>query len=614
MERTISPRRADLTSLRQPLERGEWLVLEFFDSFLPIEWEIYIQPHLNGLRPDFVLLNPRVGIAVFEVKDWDLDAFERWTEDRANSPPILKGKKDGKEFSLQSENPVEKVYRYKQEIQNLYCPRIDAKSGLSLITAGVIFPFADDKKLRSLFRSARKYRGMGGWDQYNPLSGRSALESGDLNSVFPEGTRSDSHFMSPESAADLRMWLIEPDAPQTQRMPLELDETQRRLTKTRTRSGYRRITGPAGSGKSVVLAGRAAQLIFERKEILVVTFNITLLNYLADTAVRSNPSTRKSATWLNFHHWCRRTCEEGDRIDEYRRLWTKDRAFPHEELCKLVGAIIDSDLNGDIPRYDAVLVDEGQDFMPEWWNVLRKVCRAGGEMLFAADATQDVYGTAASWTEGAMSGAGFAGDWTRLRISYRLPSGLIDIVRDFGARFLPREGSDLPPSAQLELNIHPCSLRWVQVTDGSVASVAVREAWEMLVSHDEQGLSVSDLTLLVDSQELGSSIVDLVSETGTRCISTFSVEKKQSRRQKIAFFMGDARIKATTLHSFKGWEARALVVCIEHADDKRAMAMLYAGLTRLKRHPEGSFLTVVCGTPKLRSYGKNWPEFHESAA
>ena len=29
---------------------------------------------------------------------------------------------------------------------------------------------------------------------------------------------------------------------------------------------------------------------------------------------------------------------------------------------------------------------------------------------------------------------------------------------------------------------------------------------------------------------------------------------------KIRFFMDDAHIKATTVHSFKGWEARAVVL------------------------------------------------------
>jgi hypothetical protein len=50
-------------------------VLNFFDQILPEGWAICVQPHPNGLRPDFVFLHPVRGIAVFEVKDWDLDAM-----------------------------------------------------------------------------------------------------------------------------------------------------------------------------------------------------------------------------------------------------------------------------------------------------------------------------------------------------------------------------------------------------------------------------------------------------------------------------------------------------------------------------------------------------------
>ena len=44
-------------------------------------------------------------------------------EERTGKAPVLIGKRDGKRFLLQSENPIEKVYRYKQEIHELYCPR-----------------------------------------------------------------------------------------------------------------------------------------------------------------------------------------------------------------------------------------------------------------------------------------------------------------------------------------------------------------------------------------------------------------------------------------------------------------------------------------------------------
>ena len=115
MSRFISPPRNQLDKLRQPLTDGERIVFELFDAHLPAEWEIYLQPHLNGLRPDFVLLNPQVGIAVFEVKDWDLRAMRYIVQKREIKPPILIGEKDGKRFSLQSQNPIEKIYRYKKE-------------------------------------------------------------------------------------------------------------------------------------------------------------------------------------------------------------------------------------------------------------------------------------------------------------------------------------------------------------------------------------------------------------------------------------------------------------------------------------------------------------------
>jgi hypothetical protein len=133
--------------------------------------------------------------------------------------------------------------------------------------------------------------------------------------------------------------------------------------------------------------------------------------------------------------------------------------------------------------YDAVIVDEGQDFKPSWWGLLRKVYKPGGEMLLAADATQDVYGTASSWTDGAMRGAGFAGDWVRLNVSYRLPSALIKHVREFGRRFLPSDTTDLPPTRQLKLNLNDCQLRWVQVGPSQAAFTTVDEVWNLMKSH-----------------------------------------------------------------------------------------------------------------------------------
>jgi superfamily I DNA and RNA helicase len=255
-----------------------------------------------------------------------------------------------------------------------------------------------------------------------PVSGMDALAAGDLRTVFPEGLRRSSKYMTPELTADLRNWLVEPDASQTQRTPLILNRDQEQLATTRTETGYRRLKGPAGSGKSAVLAARAAELVDQGEDVLIVTFNVTLRNYLQDLAVRRSPRARRDVTWLNFHEWSRRVCFEADLITEYKRLWreyferVKDTA-PSEhigfdatfnrELCELLSTALTGSSSSGVKRYDAILVDEAQDFRLEWWRALRLACVPAGEMLLVADATQDVYGTAGAWTENAMAGAGF---------------------------------------------------------------------------------------------------------------------------------------------------------------------------------------------------------------
>lgn len=623
MGRFVSPPIDQLEKLRQPLTKGERLVFDFFHAHLPEEWEIYIQPHLNGLRPDFVLLNPNSGIAVFEIKDWDLDAMEYWVEERLGKSPILLAKKDGKRFSLQNQNPIEKVFRYKQELYELYCPRLEKNAGFAAITAGVIFPYAKDKKVNELLSPCLNYRDMPHYQQYNPISGADSIQGGNISKVFPESARRNSRYMNDEMAKDLRNWLVEPDFSASQREPLELDRNQRSYVMSRTESGYRRIKGPAGSGKSLILAARAAQLLGEGKEVLVVTFNITLLHYLMDLAVRwpsASSKTRKGVTWLNFHSFCKRTCQESDHGEEYKQLWENHNEENEQEnqdilsqrLPDLVSTIIEQDTAGLIQRYDAVLVDEGQDFLPSWWNVLRKVRRPGGEMLLVVDATQDIYERARSWTDEAMTGAGFPGGrWAELKISYRLPPMALNFARIFAERFLPKDTVDLPESAQGELDMHPCKLKWIHTNQESALSVCKQELFAMAPEADPELLAVPDITFLTGSQKFGRQVVGEICANGVKAVHTFGDDSRDSRRRKMGFYMGDSRIKATTLHSFKGWESRALVIFIGQTVDKKSLALIYTGLTRLKRHTDGSFLTVVSCAKELQDYGKTWPKYEE---
>ncbi len=630
MPRLISPPRAELGRLRTPLTAGELRVLDFFDLYLADGWEIYVQPHLNGLRPDFVLLHPNAGIAVFEVKDWNLDAFKYFIREVQGVPSLWCENRDGKLFR-QKDAPVEKIVRYKDEILSLYCPRLgmqvcEQPKILSVVTAGVVVPTASTERIKGLLRPILEYfKLLGSNEKYYPLAGGDALKVGDLAAVFPWGNCCTSRWMNPQLAQDLRAWLVEPEHSVAQRNPLPLNSRQRELATTRTDTGYRRIRGPAGCGKSLSLAARAAHLSAEGKEVLVVSYNLTLLHYLRDLAVRY-PNPRKSIvsgiTWLHFHGWCKRVCQEARLEEEYRHLW-RDKpggslpgegsdGEPHESLLEqelplLVGQAIDAGGNA-ITCYDAILVDEGQDFNLEWWNLLRRVLRPGGEMVLTADRTQDLYARSSRWTDRSLENAGFrGGNWIRLEGSHRFPPDLVRHLRRFAQQYLSANENDLPTAVQSELFESVC-LRWLQVSSSRAIEACVQAASE-LTQAASPAISWADLTLLVRSHEFGLQCVEALKARGVNVAHVFGTSSKEQKRQKVGFWMGDARMKATTIHSFKGWESRAMVVHIGKAQTITEKSIVYVALSRLMRCETGSFLTVVCSAPELETYGRTWPAF-----
>ena len=268
-----------------------------------------------------------------------------------------------------------------------------------------------------------------------------------------------------------------------------------------------------------------------------------------------------------------------------------------------------------MPKYDAVLVDEGQDFHLSWWQTLRGALREGGEMVLVADKTQNVYGTAAAWTERAMENCGFLGRWSELKTSYRLPPKVITFVRRFAKAFMTGEEIDPPMVAQADKqmemeDLFEVELRWLHVSLGNELNACDSELRRMM-KRLRSDTAITDITFLSSSTNLGRRLVDRQKRKGVHMCHTFNEVKHERRRQKRAFFQGAEKIKATTTHSFKGWEARHLILFVESVERTEDRALLYTALTRLRRHEQGSCLTVVSCCDNLRAYGKSWPDYEE---
>ena len=201
------------------------------------------------------------------------------------------------------------------------------------------------------------------------------------------------------------------------------------------------------------------------------------------------------------------------------------------------------------------------------------------------------------------------GDWAELKLSYRMPPALIDKMREFADGFM--EGDvDLPASPQMEFaNLYPVKLKWVQAAPGHAAAACVQELLRFAPWVEPKLISMTDITFLSPSVEFGLDVVEQMKEKRILFQHTFDNDARQARARKQYFFMGDARFKATTIHSYKGWESRCLVIYIGRAATKRALSVAYTGMTRLKRHEEQSFMVVVSSVPTLQDYGRTWPEF-----
>lgn len=645
MVRFVSPPLDELYKLEPPISEDERIVLDFFLRNLSEDWEIYIRPHLNGLSPSFTLLNPRVGIAVFE-----LSCNPYAVHYEKENPAMFSTLKpiSGKVFEpfVATDNPIYKIEGYGKYVSNFYAPAIGKKRAKdkrfhALITKGVIFTRETTERARDLTKpfindSQRPHI---------PISGIDSLQANKIVDVFPSAERKTSQLMSSEIANQLKGWLVESDFYKQQRKPLPLSPEQFKLANDRTKSGYRRIKGSAGSGKSLVLATRAAVLASEGKKVLVVTFNITLWHYLKDLVSRypaPGVNLHDNVTYLHFHEWCSIVIEmQAGMKSEYRKLFQKacvekrcEELFKNnpdfencdkpskgcipiskileKDIVNLAGYAIDRLENNTkygqpgIEKYDAILVDEGQDYSILWWNTLRRVLKDNGEMLLVADETQDIYDRAKKWTDLQMDGAGFRGDWMHLDICYRSPPNLIEYLRSFTQEFLDVSATNLTSPESKKLDLYPVSLKWVQSSQDALPSLCADAAFNIQKSSLLTPIAYEDIVILLPDHQIGLRVVDALQKKGLECSHIFDLDKQTQKPLKMNFFMGVPHIKACTIHSFKGWESPHIVIGVS---DKTDLATVYVAMSRLRDHLEGSHLTVVCSAPNLKSYGETWPDY-----
>nr|WP_257906379.1 DEAD/DEAH box helicase family protein [Campylobacter lari]MCR6536445.1 AAA family ATPase [Campylobacter lari] len=128
---------------------------------------------------------------------------------------------------------------------------------------------------------------------------------------------------------------------------------------------WNRIKGVAGSGKSLIIAHRAANIASKGKKVLVICYNKTLKQYLK---AQIN-DVRKEFDWNlididHFHGLLFNFIKNSDISLQY----TKSFENNEKEALENANYILQSEDFSNSRYYDAILIDEAQDFKQKWFD------------------------------------------------------------------------------------------------------------------------------------------------------------------------------------------------------------------------------------------------------
>ncbi len=594
----IRPSIDHLPDLREPLGEAERAVFEAFAA-LPDEWTVYVRPRLGQDVPDLVLVHDVRGVITVDVVDW------RPTDHRRGEHGDVDVLGPDRVWRPSAEQPLAVARRHRSTLyEQFFAFPGDARDPGGAVRSVVVLPWCTGVQAGTLLAS-----GLG-----DPANAVLVWSGDDLTHrlrFLVDGPGS-----APASAASItrlhRQLVV--DGPMTgTAAPVQLSELADRIASNPDRTRIRGVAGTAGSGKSFALTARAARLAADDRNVLVLCFNLTLASRLRQLVVErcaeygANPAR---VTCTSFHTFCSRVVDDaaqaGIAVDEPGR-----GTWPVKTVLK-TRAVFEA---GHEHRFDAVLVDEGQDFTVDWWNLLREhVVRPDGEMMLVADSTLDLYGQS-TWSDpAAVAAGGFTDPWIRMTSSYRMAPDLVRSTNEFARSFVDADAvvpEIADDQASVVGQVSSAVRSWRNAVRVSELGVDVgREVVRLLREHPE--LAPRDIVYLCEYHHDGLAAAREIEAAGYPVHHVYSRDPDERHRSKGRFWPGADAVKGCTVHSFKGWESPAVVVGV--AMEERSRRLAYASMTRVTSTIAGcdtSYLVVVNADPRMADFQ---PTFELGAA
>ncbi len=531
---------------RDDLPSGLRGMAQALRDLLPEDVTVWLEDR-DEQAPFLLILDPSCGVLALDVMDETglKAALERWPENRRGEASAL---------------AAERVRAQAEDIRNRARAERLLKEPLAIGVA-IAAPLLDRERLARRYQippnaptiltkedlragglAAALRRAIAGSDEPRPVKEETIVRA----VLHPEIV------ISRSDEQDGRQLVFRPPRTDGEDVIRVLDREQERVAR-RLDGGYRVIRGVAGSGKTLVLTYRARFLAesFPSWKILLTCFNICLARALEqELKLRSATRLPGNVEVRHIDAVARSVlARAGYRIPHAStpEEWTAIRKMAVEALAR----------RPDLRQYDAVLVDEAQDFDSLGLDLAWALLREGRDhFVIALDGAQNIYRKRARWNPPGLTARGRT---TVLRVNYRNTKEILE----YAWRFLtagthinePDELLDdpdalVPPEATRRRG--PCP----EILTCRDRSAEIREIVDRLRRAHAEGVPWGEMAIILGSSRLQGS---LYFETQRRGVPYFFASR--SGKSKREFVNHGDKVRAFTIHGAKGLEFSRVFLC-----------------------------------------------------
>ena len=542
----------------------------------------------GNIHPDFIVVHPRRGLLILEVKDWKRDTLQSVTKTdatlltstgikrvlnpmeqaRQNAHAVLKALERDARLVFSNGRMQGKLlfpWSYGVVLTNISRKTFEESGINEVMEPGRVI--CQDEMTESVDAESFQKRL---WEMF-PFRFNGAMSLPQLDLVrwhlFPDirlqSAQSGLFGTDEETATDLLPDLVRV-------MDLQQEQLARSLGE-----GHRVIHGVAGSGKTLILGYRAEQLSKVLiKPILVLCYNkplaIKLTQQLTSKGLADKINVR------TFHSWCR-----SQLVAFNVGLPGKGDMSTEELMAAFVDSVIRATDKGQIPsgQYGAVLLDEGHDFRPEWLKlIVQMVDPATNSLLVLYDDAQSIYKTGEKKQFSFKSvGIQAQGRTTILKVNYRNTQEILDFAAEFAKAFLTASEADedgvprLVPVSAGRRGLAPMVIK--------LPTLAAESAWivQKLKEANAAGIPWRDMAVLYRHYDpVCKTILAELRQQGVPA----------SWKDQIRFGDTQNSVKLLPFHSSKGLEFPVVIIpgagmmpSTDTANDDEAR-LLYVAMTR----------------------------------